>query len=272
MLNVQHGRSFISGYRRSVVSSLFSSLIAVLIFLLLWQLVVTMSGVASFIFPTPLEIYRSFVSGLQRGIYPRHLEATIEALCIGYFTGSVVGLVLGLLIAEVKIFEKLLYPAIVAIQSMPKVAIAPLFVMWFGYGISSKIVIVVLLCSFPILVNTVAGLRSTERDRIDLIRAMTGTRSDILWHVKLPSAAGHIFAGLQLGVVMALIGVIVAEFVGSDKGLGILLQRSQLNLDTPGMFVVLIFLSLVGIISTAVVKLVQQKVVFWQSSDGQKTQ
>lgn len=242
--------------------------------IVLWEVLIAVLEVPKYLVPAPSDIYRAAVRNLERGIYPPHLIATMKSVLIGYTVGVLTGVFLGTLFAEVKIIDRLVFPLVVALQSMPKVALAPLFVMWFGYGFTSKVITVTLLCLFPVLVNTVTGLKSADQDRITLIRAMTGNRWQVFRHVKLPSAAGHIFAGMQVAVIMALIGALVAEFVGSDNGLGILIQSGQLNLDTPGMFVVLVMLSVIGIVSTSIVRFAQHRIVFWEAksdapSDGQ---
>lgn len=236
-----------------------------LFLIVLWQIVTMIGNVPSYVVPAPTDIWAAAVRNAQRGIYPPHLYATMQSVVIGYSTGVLAGVILGTIFVEVRLIERLFFPLVVALQSVPKVALAPLFVMWFGYGFTSKVITVTLLCLFPVLVNTVTGLKSADPDRVALIRAMTGNRFQVFRYVKLPSAAGHIFAAMQVSVVMALIGALVAEFVGSDRGLGILIQNGQLNLDTPGIFVILIMLSLLGITCTSIVRMVQRKVVFWES-------
>jgi len=235
--------------------------------IVLWQVITTFGNVPQYILPAPTDIVAAAARNINRGVYPTHIVATMKSVLVGYSIGVGLGILLGTLFSEVRIIERLVYPLVVAIQSMPKVALAPLFVMWFGYGFTSKVVTVSLLCLFPVLVNTVTGLKSADADRVNLIRAMTGNRFQVFRHVKLPSAAGHIFAAMQVAVILALIGALVAEFVGSDKGLGILIQQGQLNLDTSGMFAVLMILSFLGISSTAIVRFVQRKIVFWESGD-----
>lgn len=230
-----------------------------------WEWGVRAGGVPTYIFPPPTQVVNALVTLVQRGVLWPHLGATLLSLGVGYALGALLGFVLGTLFAEIRLLERLIYPLIVALQSMPKVALAPLFVMWFGYGFTSKTVTVMLISLFPVLVNTVIGLKSADNDRIDLIRAMTGSRLEVFRYVKLPSAAGHIFAGLQVAFVMALIGALVAEFVGSDRGLGIIIQNAQVNIDTSGMFAVLVLLSLIGTLGTGIVKLLQRRVVFWES-------
>ena len=129
-----------------------------------------------------------------------------------------------------------------------------------------------LICFFPMVVNTMTGIASADRDRVDIVTTMTATRWQVFWHVRLPSAAGAIFAGLQVSVVLALIGALVGEFVGSDAGLGNLIQASQASLDTAGMFAVLVILAMIGIVATSLVRLAHRKVVFWETGARVTTQ
>ena len=236
--------------------------------LALWEIAVDALGLPSYILPAPSAVVLALMRGVQRGIYPIHLMATLSAMLSGYAIGTVLGIVLGAAVAEAKILERLLLPYVVTLQSVPKIALAPLFVMWFGYGLSSKVVMVSLMCFFPLMVNTMTGLLSADRDRIDMLRAMTATRWQVFRYVKLPSAAGHIFAGLQVAVALALIATLVAEFVGSDYGLGNLIEASQAALDTAGMFAVLVILAAIGLISTSLVRWAHRRVVFWERAES----
>jgi NitT/TauT family transport system permease protein len=136
--------------------------------------------------------------------------------------------------------------------------------MWFGYGYTSKVVTVALICFFPLMVNTMTGILSTLPDRLDMVRSMTATRLQLFWHLKLPSAAGHVFAGLQVAIVLALIGALVAEFIGGEQGLGNLIEMEQSNLDTAGVFAVLVLLAVIGMTATAIMRLLHARVVFWE--------
>jgi len=251
--------------RRAITQYLLVGAVGI-VALVAWQVAVRTLGVPGYILPAPTDIATAFGRGVERGIYPSNLAATLTAMLVGYVIGAGAGIVLGALVAEFKLVERLVYPYVVSLQSLPKIALAPLFVMWFGYGVMSKIVTVALICFFPLMVNTMTGILATERDRLDMVRSMTGTRMQLFWHVKLPSAAGHIFAGLQVAVVLSLIGALVGEFVGSDKGLGNLIQYSQASLDTAGMFAVLGILATIGMVATSLVRFAQRRVVFWEAA------
>src|SRR5205807_486004 len=144
--------------------------------------------------PTPTAVVAALATGIKAQLYGLHLAATLSAMLAGYTIGVVGGMLVGALLAEFRPLERIVFPYIVSIQSVPKIALAPLFVMWFGYGINSKIVMVALICFFPMVVNTMVGIASADRDRIDIVTTMTATRWQIFRHVKLPSAAGAIFA------------------------------------------------------------------------------
>jgi NitT/TauT family transport system permease protein len=236
-----------------------------ILLLALWQEAVVLLKVPSYILPTPTAVVGALVNGLKAQLYGPHVAATLAAMLVGYGIGVGTGIIVGALLAEFRALERTAFPYIVAIQSVPKIALAPLFVMWLGYGLSSKVVMVALICFFPMVVNTMTGIASADRDRVDIVTTMTATRWQIFWHVRLPSAAGSIFAGLQVSVVLALIGALVAEFVGSDAGLGNLIQASQAALDTAGMFAVLVILAVIGIITTGLVRLAHRRIVFWET-------
>ena len=148
---------------------------------------------------------------------------------------------------QMPLLDRLVYPYVVGLQTVPKVAIAPLMIVWFGFGISSKIVIVALTCLFPSLINTIAGLRAVDPDRIALITAMCGTRAQLLRYVQLPNALPYIMAGLNTGIVLAVIGAIVGEFVGAKTGIGVLILQANFGLDLASMFAVLVLIAVTGV-------------------------
>jgi len=188
---------------------------------------------------------------------------------LGYFVGCGLGLILGSLLAESRTLEKFIYIYVVILQSIPKVALAPLIIMWFGFGIESKIVMVALICFFPVFINTFVGIRQPDPDLIDVLRVFSASRSLIFFHVKLPAAAGSIFAGLQIAVVLGLIGAVVAEFVASQYGLGTVIQSAALELDTSLMLTGVFSLALMGVAGSLLVRICHRKVVFWEEGRSQ---
>ncbi|MDB5510123.1 MAG: Binding-protein-dependent transport system inner rane component [Hyphomicrobiales bacterium] len=231
--------------------------------LLVWELSCRLVGISSLILPAPSAILVRFVDLILTGTIWPHLAATLTAVLSGFGLGVVAGLVSGAVISLVPAVERLVYPYVVALQTVPKIAIAPLFIIWFGYGVASKIVITALVCFFPVLVSVMAGFHSTDRDQLDMMKAFGATRMQILLRLRLPSALVLIFAGLEIAAVMAVIGAVVGEFVGAQQGLGYLITALNFSLDVPGVFAVLIFLSLIGISLHTIVRAGARRYVFW---------
>lgn len=230
-----------------------------------WALVVSWFRVPNYILPTPAGVLKALSVGYVDGVYWPHLLATVQAISLGYAIGCSLALVLGALAADSRTFERYVYPYIVGLQSTPKVALAPLIIAWFGFGLASKVVIVALICFFPVFVNTIVGVRQTDPNLIDLLRVFSASRLHVFFHVKLPAAAGHIFAGLEISVVLSLIGAVVSEFVGSQRGLGNLIQASSQNLDVAATMAVLLTLAIMGVCGTVGVRWLHGRCVFWEA-------
>lgn len=243
-------------------------LITLAAIVLVWHVSVTVLEVPSFVLPPPLDVARAMVRGFTTGVIWGHLWYTTLEVVIGYVLGSALALVLGALLAESRTFERFVYPIILGLQAMPKVALAPLLLVWFGYGIESKIILVMLICFFPLCVNTVVGIRQTDPELIDLCRAFSTSRLYIFFHVKLPTAAGAIFAGLQVGVSLALIGAIVGEFIASQRGIGYMINASTVSMNVSNMFAGIFILAIMGVAGAQLVRWVHRRVVFWEDDPG----
>jgi NitT/TauT family transport system permease protein len=206
------------------------------------------------------------LDGFRTGVFQKHLLVTAKEVVIGYLLGVALGIGLGAPIALSRTVELFLYPYLLALQTMPKIALAPLMMIWVGFGIESKIIITMIVAIFPVLVNVIVGLRSVDPDRIALIRAMKGgVFAEFRW-VRLPSAAPFIFAGMKTAVVLALLGAIAAEFVGAEAGLGYLMTQLMFKLDTPGVFAILILLGSIGVALFLIADWAQRRIVFWDAS------
>jgi NitT/TauT family transport system permease protein len=243
--------------------------ISILVFLVLmtaWEIAVRLMQVPSYIVPGPLAVAQSLYKGLSSGLYLRHMMVTLAEILSGYGIGFVLALGIGTAIALSRTVEYYVYPYIVALQSMPKVALAPVIMIWFGLGMTSKIVLVSVVCFFPILVNTVVGLKSADADRINLMRSLDADEWQIFRMLRMPSALPFIMAGMEVAVVLALISAIVAEFVGAENGLGMLIQTMTQSLDVASQFSILIVLSAIGLTLTRIVKFVGNKLLFWDAS------
>jgi NitT/TauT family transport system permease protein len=166
--------------------------------------------------------------------------------------------------------EFFLYPYIVMFQSLPKVALAPLIVVWFGLGLTSKVINAALIAFFPLLVNTMVGLRSADEERVSLMRSLAASERQIFWMLRLPNSLPFVMAGLDVAMIFALIGAIVAEFVGAQKGLGMLIQSMNFNMDVSGQFSILLILSVLGLLLNRGVMMIRKRVLFWDPSEKER--
>jgi NitT/TauT family transport system permease protein len=251
-------------------SSLIGSLVVGFV---LWEIAVVFFQMPSYVLPSPRAVLVALADGLAQSPTNRagfwyHLEDTLEATLAGFVIGSTLGLVLAGAMAEFRPIERLLFPYIAAIQSLPKVAIAPLYVIWFGYQIESKIAMAATLALFPVLLNALQGFLSVDRDRLELMASLDASRWQAFWLVKLPASLPLIFAGLNLGIVYALLGALVAEFIGAQRGMGVMVMQLQSVNDTAGVFAVLVVLAVVGYLLIASMRFIQHRVVFWSADSG----
>lgn len=230
---------------------------------LVWEYGVKLFDVDAFVLPPPSDIADSLWTQLNDDLFWGHFWVTTQETLIGFAIGVTVALTLGTLISQVPILEKTLMPYIVAFQTVPKVALAPLFVVWFGFGLTSKIVMAAVISFFPILINVIEGLRSADADRVQMLTVFGASRSQIFRMVRLPTALPFIFAGLDIGIVFAILGAVVGEFIGAQQGLGYLLLQTNYNFDIAGMFAVLVVLSLMGMLAHLTIRFAQRKVAFW---------
>jgi NitT/TauT family transport system permease protein len=241
-------------------------LLLVVVFLAVWEAIVRLLAVPAFILPAPTSIFMALYRGFASALYIDHIWITLTETLLGFALGTLLAFVLGVAVALSRRVEYFLYPFIVMFQAMPKVALAPLIIIWCGLGLTSKVVSAALVAFFPLMVNTIVGLRSADEDRINLMRSLAATRGQIFWMLQLPNAMPYIFAGLEIAMIFALIGAIVAEFVGAQSGLGMLMQSMNFTMDVAGQFSVLLILSVLGLVLNSVVSEVRRRVLFWDPS------
>jgi NitT/TauT family transport system permease protein len=256
---------------KNMTTTALTLLASVILVVAIWEALVNFYHMPSYVLPAPKAVIAALMDGLgtdptSRASFWYHLADTLTATIVGFAIGSTIGLVLAAAMAEFRIVEKMLFPYVAAIQSLPKVAIAPLYIIWFGYQIESKIAMAVTLALFPVLLNTLQGLVSVDRDRLELMSSLDASRLQVFWLVKFPSSLPLIFAGLNLGIVYALLGALVAEFIGAQRGMGVLVLQLQSVNDTAGVFAILVVLAVVGYLLISVVRMVQRRVVFWSGT------
>lgn len=241
-----------------------TSVVILAALLLSWEVTVRAMGIPSYLVPTPSAIGRGFWRGMSSGTYLFHWQVTLYEIVLGFLFGSVLGFVLGTSIALSKTAAYFLQPYILVFQTIPKVALAPLILLWFGLGPSSKVVTAAISCFFPVMINVIAGLLSADKERIDLLRAMGASRWQIFRMLQLPNAGPYVFAGLEIAVTFAVIGAIVAEFLGADAGLGLLMQSMNFTMDVAGAFSIILLLSATVLVLSGIITLVRRRVLYWE--------
>jgi NitT/TauT family transport system permease protein len=244
-------------------------LISILIALLLWEAVVRLRDYPAFILPSPILVWRRFLAALADGSLARNLLATLGELLAGLALGVSVATVLGYFLAKSPLAERLLSPYIVASQSVPVVAIAPLLVIWFGPGLFSKVLICALIVFFPVLVNTAVGLRTVPEDLRDLMRSLQASHLQMIRYLEMPAAMPVFLGGLRIGATLSVIGAVVGEFVGSDRGLGFMINRARGQYDTALVFVSVLTLVVVAMSLYSLVVLLETRLLSWRDQpDG----
>lgn len=219
-----------------------------LVLLGLWELLVRQWGLSALVLPAPSAIAASLWTGLATGYFWPHIWATLQALLLGLAAGSAIGLLAGMALAESELLERVLKPYVVVSQVVPKLALAPLFVLWFGFGMLPTVLITALICFFPLMENTLTGLRQVDAQRLQLFRMLGATRLQTLLRLKLPTGLPSILAGLRVAVVLALVGAVVAEFMGASRGLGAVVIAAQGMMDTALMFAALVLIAAMGLL------------------------
>ncbi|WP_199506338.1 ABC transporter permease [Geodermatophilus sp. TF02-6] len=231
-----------------------------------WQFTVSVIGVSQFILPAPLDVWRSLVDLLTGGTIWRDVWITLYEVLLGFVIAVVVGTVAGAVLGRVVWLERALQPALVALQVIPKVAFIPIFVIWFGFGTTSKVIMAAILAFFPIMLNVMLGVRSVDRGHRDVMRGLGASRWATFRDLELPSTLPYIFAGAEVGIVFAVIGAIVGEYLGGSEGLGHLVVRSLNALDAPQLFAVIVLLAIMGSLLYAAVTLTKRLLIPWHDS------
>lgn len=219
---------------------------------LIWELIVRAGLMATYLLPAPSMIIVELVERWE--LYGQHMLVTTNETLLGFALGSAIGFVLGLLIAYSHTLERIAYPAIIFTQTVPKLALAPLFTVWFGVGVLPKVLITALICLFPVLITTVTGLKSVDPKLRMLMSSVSASRWQLFRMIELPTALPQIFGGLQVGITLAVVGALVGEWVGADRGLGYLILYDNSQLRTTAVFASLICVTAMGILLFVLVR------------------
>ena len=230
-----------------------------LVLLAIWYAFVKLGDVPKYVMPSPVDTGRSLLSGSYN--WWGNIAVTATEIYGGYALGLVVGVLLALVFTWSKTLEALMMPLLVSLNMVPKVALGPLIIVWFKYGVVPNMLIAFSICVFPILLTTVRGLREVEPDLLDLVRTLRGSRWQVFTKIQLPGALPYIFSGMKVGAILAVAGAIVGEFLGSDRGLGYLMLQVQVTLDTAAMFMAVLLITLIGMLLYGAVLLLERALV-----------
>ena len=241
-----------------------SVLITILLFLVIWEALVLLLKLPAFILPAPLQVGERFLRALRDGSLVQNSAATLLEVLGGLASGALFATLMGYMLAKSKFLENVLQPFLVASQAIPMVAIAPLLVIWFGSGIFSKILICALTVFFPVLVNTVVGLRAVPDNLRDLMRSLHATPWQTFSQLELPAALPVLLGGLRVGATLSVIGAVVGELVGSDRGLGFLINVGRGQYDTALVFVGVLTLVLLAILLYSLVHGLEKSLLRWK--------
>jgi NitT/TauT family transport system permease protein len=235
-------------------------------FVALWDLLVRANDISELVLPRPGTVLDSLIETVRKPNTWEHVQITATETVGGFLIALACGVAIGVLLGKVAWMERGLRPLIVASQVVPKVALVPLFVIWFGFGMTSKVIMAAMLAFFPIMLNVQLGVRSVEAGQRDVMRSLNATRWETFKHLELKSTMPYVFAGMEVGIVFAIIGTIVGEYLGGNEGLGYLVVRTLNDLDAPALFAVIILLSALGLLLYFIVNTLKRFVIPWHES------
>jgi len=238
---------------------------AFMIFIATWQCVVWWTAYPAFILPAPTDVATTLIRVITDGTLWFHAQATFFEILMGLILGVMTATILGYAIAKSQLLEQILSPYLVALQSVPVVAIAPLMIIWFGGGYLSKIFVCALIVFFPVLINTVVGIRSVEPNLRDLMRSLQASRWQTFTMLEFPAALPVFFGGLKVGVTLSVIGAVVGEFMGANQGLGFLINQARGLFDTSLVFVAILTLATITLTMYGLVGLLEKRLLHWRS-------
>lgn len=238
------------------------------ILLLAWEFIPRIFNISKLLLPPPSSVISALWTIYSRGLLIDNFLITLAEALLGFAIGSIAAIFFAFIVTRSLLIERMLMPYLVGLQALPKVALAPLIVVWVGIGIESKILIAAIISFFPVLINAIVGFSTVEAEKLDLMRSLVASSWQKFRIVIFPNSLPFIFAGLNVAIVLSITGALVGEFIGADRGLGNLLMQLNYNMDISGMFAVLVVLALLGIILYALVRFLHVRFVFWAKPDN----
>ncbi len=251
--------------RKSFLNCLLSSLVLIAV-LIIWKGMVTVLKTPAHILPPPEAIVFRFIQLIQTSVLQKSFLATFEEILYGFSFGAGLGILFGYALAKVPVLEKALSPYILIMQTAPKISLAPLFVLWFGLGILSKVVLIALVTLFPVMINVILGVRSTEKNYYDLMKVLKAKRWQVMTKLEIMNSLPYLMTGLRVGMVLSITAAVIGEMMGSKAGLGFLLILGNEMYDITLLLTVIIVISLLSFFLDIGMKKLQEKLLFWHES------
>jgi NitT/TauT family transport system permease protein len=242
--------------RRALALQIMLSAIVFVVFMAIWSLLA--SQFVPLVLPGPVLVFKQLVEGTLDGTFGPNFAITLIEVLLGFLGGSLLGIGFGILLGHSELLRKALNPYVITSQALPKLALAPILVAWFGFGLAPKVLIAALIAFFPLMENTMVGLQSTPRDALQLLHSLSASRTQIFLKLRLPHALPLIFAGLRVAMVLSVVGAIVGEYVGANAGLGALIIVAQGTMNTAQMFAAFILLTVMGVVLYLVIDWIEK--------------
>lgn len=249
-------------YRNIILPVLFLPVL-----LILWELYISIFHIESYLLPRPLDLAKSLVILFTSGNAVSHILITLKEILIGTAAGIIIGLVLGYIMAKIKFIERLIMPFVIIIQTAPKISLAPLFILWMGLGIESKVALVILVVSFPVMINQVSALRSIEDNVYNLMYILKANKFQVFRYVELPYSIEMMLSGIKLALTQAMTGAVIGEMIGAKAGLGYLLTLGSETYDIKMILNSVILLSAIGLALYLISEFIERKALYWKELD-----
>lgn len=259
---------------KSFARTILPKLLYFVVVIALWQALIMIFKVKEFVVPSPLAVFRSLVSTekVAENTWMVHIGTTLSEIAVSFLFTAVAGFLLSLLICWSKLMRSILMPIIAVFNSLPKIVLAPLFLIWLGYGFAANVTIAILVAFFPIVLNTTVGLDSVDEDLLDLVRYLNASKLQVFLKIRIPNSLPYVFSGLKISATLCVVGAIVGEFVASSQGLGFLIKDSQAMMNTPPMFASLLLISGIGLGLFSLIAFLERVLMPWNlDKEGGKT-
>lgn len=253
---------FYRKYRKTILPLIFFP-----IFVILWDLYIRVFRVPNYLLPSPAELLKSMIKLFTAGGVMKHISVTMQEILVGTAIGIAIGLVLGYIMAKIRFIERLVMPFVIIVQTAPKISLAPLFILWMGLGIESKAALVILVVSFPIMINEVAAIRSIEDNVYNLMKVLKASRWQVFRHIELPYSVEMMLSGIKLALTQAMTGAVIGEMIGAKAGLGYLLTLGSETYDIKMILNAVILLSFIGLALYLISEFIERKALYWKVID-----